>query len=134
MAEIVGLVASITNLTEIAIKITGLSYTYFNDVKNGPKIQKQYLQEVSAFTDILFRASQALDEAEATKLLPSRPRSLSDDILRDCHNTLSSLQNDLERRINKLLWPFHEKEFKKHIESLRRFRGIFDTFISANIL
>ena len=134
MAEFVGLAASVSGLLEIASKITQLSYTYVCDVRNAPKTQKQYLQEVSAFTDTLFRTEQAIQEAEATGLVPARPASLSDDVLQDCHMTLCSLQMDLEKQLNRLLWPFQERELRKHINGLRRFRDIFTNFLPANIL
>lgn len=134
MAEIIGLAASVAGLLEIASKITQLSYTYMRDVRNAPKAQKQYLQEVSAFTDTLFRTEQAIQEAEATKLVPARPATLSNDVLKDCHMTLFSLKMDLEKQLNRFMWPFQERELKKHIDSLRRFRDIFAHFLSANIL
>lgn len=134
MAEVVGLAASIASLLQIAGQITQLSYSYVSDIKSAPKTQKQYLQEVSAFTDILFRAEQAIQDAEATGLLPSRPASLNDDVLKDCHKNLSALHLDLEKRLRRLLWPFQEKELKKHIDILHRFRAIFADFLSTNIL
>lgn len=134
MAEFVGLAASVSGLLEITSKITQLSYIYVCDIRNASKTQKQYLQEVSAFTDTLFRAEQAIQEAEATGLVPARPASLNDDVLQDCHMTLSSLQMDLEKQLNRFLWPFQERELRKHINSLRRFRDIFVNFLSANIL
>ena len=83
------------------------------DIKNAPKTQKQYLQEISAFTDVLFRAEQAIQEAEATGLLPARPTSLDDNVLKECQRTLSTLHLDLEKRLRRLLWPFQEKELKE---------------------
>lgn len=134
MAEAIGLAASIASILQIAAQITQLSYSYVSDVKNAPKTQKQYLQELSAFTDVLFRAEQAIQEAEATGLLPSRPTSLNDEVLRDCRKNLSALHLDLEKRLRRLLWPFQEKELKKYIDVLHRFRAIFADFLSTNIL
>src|SRR5262249_55322371 len=113
---------------------TQLSYSYMCDIKNAPKIQKQYLQEISAFTDVLFRAEQALQEAESTGLLPARPTSLDDNVLKECQITLSTLHLDLEKRLRKVLWPFREKELRKHIDTLHNFRSIFADFLSSNIL
>jgi hypothetical protein len=134
MAEVVGLAASIASLLQIAAQITHLSYAYLSDVKNAPKTQKRYLQEVSALVDVLFRVEQAVTEAESTGLVPSRPPSLPDAVLLDCQTQLSALRLDLEKRVRRLLWPFQEKELKKHIESLSRFRSTFADFLSANVL
>ncbi|OQE43227.1 hypothetical protein PENCOP_c003G01261 [Penicillium coprophilum] len=90
MAEVVGLLASIGGLVQIAGQITKLSYSYVSDIKSAPKTQKLYLQEVSALTDVLFRAEKAIREAETTGLeLPSWPSSLNNEALQDCRRQLS---------------------------------------------
>ena len=134
MAEAIGLAASVTSLVEIASKITQLSYKYVRDVKNAAKTQRQYLQEVSAFTDTLFRVEQAIQDTGSSTILPAHPNSLSTDVLKDCHITLKSLQSDLQKRVRRILWPLQEKELRKHIDSLGRFRDIFTNYLAANVL
>lgn len=134
MAEVIGLAASIASLVQIAGSITKLSYNYISDVKNASKAQKQYLQEVSALTDVLFRAEQAVQETEVTGLVPPRPASLTENVIDDCYEELSMIHLVLEKRLRRFIWPFQEKELKKHIETLHRFRSIFSDFVSANIL
>ncbi|GMG15260.1 unnamed protein product [Aspergillus oryzae] len=60
MAEIIGLVASIGSLVQIAGQITKLSYSYVSDIKSAPKTQKHYLQEVSALTEVIEQADEGL--------------------------------------------------------------------------
>jgi hypothetical protein len=134
MAEALGLAASIASLLQIAAQITQLSYSYISDVRNAPKAQKLYLQELSAFNEVLFRAEQAIQEAEVADLSLSRPEALSDDVLGSIHESLATLQIDLQKRVRRLLWPFQEKELKKYIEYLHRFRGVFADFLTANIM
>ena len=134
MAEAIGLAASVASLVEIASKVTQLSYKYVRDVKNAAKTQKQYLQEVSAFTDTLFRVEQALQDTESSTLLPAHPESLGIDVLRECHTALKSLQSDLQKRVRRMLWPLQEKEFRKHIDNLKRYRDIFTNYLAANVV
>ncbi|CAG7976735.1 unnamed protein product [Penicillium nalgiovense] len=135
MAEVVGLVASIAGLVQIAGQITKLSYSYVSDIKSAPKTQKLYLQEVSALTDVLFRVEKAIQEAESTGLkLPLCPSSLNEEALQECRRHLSVLHLDLDKRLRRLVWPFQEKEIKKYIDLLHRYRSVFADFLSTNIM
>ncbi|MBZ6375858.1 MAG: hypothetical protein LBE67_12900 [Kocuria palustris] len=135
MAEVVGLVASIAGLVQIAGQITKLSYSYVSDIKSAPKTQKLYLQEVSALTDVLFRVEKAIQEAESTGLeLPLCPSSLNEEILQECRRHLSVLHLDLDKRLRRLGWPFQEKDVKKYIDLLHRYRSIFADFLSTSIM
>jgi hypothetical protein len=134
MAELVGLVASITTLVQVASQIAQLSYAYVSDVRNASKVQKRYLQEVSAFMDVLLRAEQAVIDLEATGCIPPRPASMSDTVIQECHTQLHTLQSELEKRTQRLLWPFQSKDLEKSIEILSRFRSAFADFISATSL
>ncbi|KAJ5941933.1 hypothetical protein N7516_002101 [Penicillium verrucosum] len=135
MAELVGLVASIAGLVQIAGQITKLSYSYVSDIKSAPRTQKMYLQEVSALTDVLFRVEKTIQEAESTDLeLPSLPSSLNEESLQECRRHLLALHLDLDKRLRRLVWPFQEKEVKKYIDLLHRYRSLFADFLSTNIM
>ena len=77
MAEALGLVVNIAAVIQVAAEVAQLSYKYARDVKNAPRTQKEYLQEVSALMEVLFRVEQAVQDVEITGLLPDRPSSLS---------------------------------------------------------
>jgi hypothetical protein len=134
MAEAIGVAASLAGLVTLAVQITKLSYSYVSDVRNAPRTQKQYLQEVSAFTDVLLRAEQASQDAEDLGLVARRPASLSDSAISDCRKLLNSLQVELEKHSRRIFWPLSEKEVRKNIDALQRFRSIFADFVSANVL
>ncbi|KAL4767049.1 hypothetical protein BDW60DRAFT_200822 [Aspergillus nidulans var. acristatus] len=55
MAEALGLVARIAAVIQVAAEIAQLSYKYAWDVKNAPRTQKEYLQEVSDLIEVLYR-------------------------------------------------------------------------------
>lgn len=130
MAEAIGVVSGIAQLVAIAVQITQLSYSYVSDVINAPRAQKTYLQEVSALTDVLFRLEQVIQDSEA---VTSRPGSLSDKVVSECHEQLALQRTKLEKHIHRLAWPFQDRELKKAIDDLHRFRGIFADYIVANI-
>ncbi|KAL3454105.1 ankyrin repeat-containing domain protein [Aspergillus insuetus] len=134
MAEALGVAINIAAVLQLATEIAQLSYNYARDVKNAPKTQKQYLQEISALMEVLFRVEQAIHDAETTGLHTERPPSLSDDTLMDCYKALSSLQFDLQKRRSRFLQPFHEKEWRAHIDMLHKFRSLFADFLASCIL
>lgn len=132
--EALGLVANIASVIQLAAQVTQLSYSYMREVKNAPKIQKKYLQEVSALMDVLFRIEQTIVDTESTGLLPPRPASLDDDALMDCYKELSHLHFELQKRKSRLLRPFQDKELRPHIEMLHKFRENFSEYLSACVL
>lgn len=129
MAEVLGLLSSIATLVELSAKIAGLSYSYAREVKNAPKTQKQYLQEVSALIEVLYRVEQAVAESET-----GSASSLNEDALMDCYKELSRLYFELERRKSRFLRPFQDRELKPHIDMLQKFRALFTDYLSSCIL
>ncbi|CBF83993.1 hypothetical protein AN2797.2 [Aspergillus nidulans FGSC A4] len=134
MAEALGLVVNIAAVIQVAAEVAQLSYKYARDVKNAPRTQKEYLQEVSALMEVLFRVEQAVQDVEITGLLPDRPSSLSADTVMDCYRALSGLYFDLQKRRSRFLQPLHEREWRAHIDMLTRYRSLFVDFLSSCIL
>ncbi|KAL4816194.1 ankyrin repeat-containing domain protein [Aspergillus spinulosporus] len=134
MAEALGLVVNIAAVIQVAAEVAQLSYKYARDVKNAPRTQKEYLQEVSALMEVLFRVEQAVQDVETTGLLPARPSSLSADTVMDCYKALSGLYFDLQKRRSRFLQPLHEREWRAHIDMLTKYRSLFVDFLSSCIL
>ncbi|KAL2815214.1 ankyrin repeat-containing domain protein [Aspergillus cavernicola] len=134
MAEAIGLAVNIAAILQLATEVAQLSYNYARDVKNAPKTQKHYLQQVSSLIEVLFRVDHAIQDAETTGLLPERPSSLSDNALMDCYKALSGLQFDLQKRRSRILQPFHEREWKAHVEMIHKYRELFADFLASCIL
>ncbi|KAL4971954.1 ankyrin repeat-containing domain protein [Aspergillus desertorum] len=134
MAEALSLAVNIAAVVQVAVEIAQLSYKYARDVKNAPRTQKEYLQEVSALMEVLFRVEQAVQDAETTGILPDRPSSLSADTVMDCYKALSGLYFDLQKRRSRFLQPLHEREWRAHIDMLTKYRSLFVDFLSSCIL
>ncbi|KAJ7111386.1 ankyrin repeat-containing domain protein [Mycena epipterygia] len=141
MAEVVGFVSSIAGLVALAGQITKISYGYLSDVRDAKRTRGQYLTELSAFTDALLHAEKASIDAEKLGPLAPRPASLCTEVLDDCRDQLDLLRQNLKgpaadssslaRLKSALVWPLEEKQTKKHIEMLHRFRSIFADYVSA---
>ncbi|KAJ9606743.1 hypothetical protein H2200_008752 [Cladophialophora chaetospira] len=132
MAEAVGLVSSIAQLVTVATQIAKLTYGYIADVRNASRVQKAYLQEVSALVDVLLRLEQALQDSETFSLIDARPTTLSSPAITECQSNLSTQHARLKKHINKLIWPFQDRDLRRAIDDVHRFRSIFGDFAVAN--
>ena len=129
MAEVIGFASAVAGLVTLVGQVTKLSYIFLSDIRGASKSQKLYLQEISALTEVLLRIEQA---HEIQELDASRTFSISTKALQDCHELLGSLKTSLEKatesssRFEKLKsslkWPFEEKEVKRLVEMLHRYR------------
>ncbi|KAE8443548.1 hypothetical protein EG329_001788 [Mollisiaceae sp. DMI_Dod_QoI] len=141
MAEPLGIASSVISLVTIAAQISKLSYNLFTDLRNATKAQKQYLREVSALTEVLLRLEQAVEVAQIESLFATRPGPLSATILRDCQEDLKGLHARLDHEVGgrfeklktTLRWFFDERDVKKLIDMLHRYREIFVSAMSSNI-
>ena len=116
----IGVASGVTALVTILAQITRLSYNYAVDVRSASRMQKSYTQELKALQDVLERLVQALDSVD-----DGRPASMSDDLLEECRTQLDTQKSRLEKGVKKLIWPFQEREIRKIIDTLTRFRSIF---------
>ncbi|KAF4901505.1 Ankyrin repeat and SOCS box protein 13 [Colletotrichum fructicola] len=134
MAEVVGLVSGIASLVTMAMQITKLSYSYIADIRSAHSTQKQYLREVSALTEVLLRSEEVSQNLEKENIGLSRPSDLSKSVVAECAQKLDNLCVELRKPSPSIFWPIQEKNLKKHIEDLHRFRSIFADFLSAQAL
>lgn len=131
MADAIGLAASLVGLLEITSAVVRLSHSYILDVKNAKRSQKLYLQEITAFLNVLLRAEAAYQEAHAVGSGDEFPSSLEPVVLHHTDEIMRTLLLDLEKNKHKLRWPFQEKELKSHLDELVRLRGIFETSLGV---
>lgn len=134
MAEVVGTASAIASLVVIAAQITRLSYSIISDIKDAPKTQKLYLQEVSALADVLLRSEQAALETERVCLQGSRPATISGSVLSAVSKELSSIQEDLEGGISRAQWLLKKKGLRKRVDQLQNFRAVFANYIASSTL
>ncbi|CAI6336682.1 unnamed protein product [Periconia digitata] len=128
MAEVVGLVSAVAQLAGLAVGLTKLSYVYVSDVRSAPKSRKLYKREISALAEVLQHLKLSIEQHGTQSV------TLSEADIRECLEELSSQHAKLEKNTAQFLWPFQEKEFKRTIEHLHRFRQVFSDCIATATL
>ncbi|KAK2730334.1 ankyrin repeat-containing protein [Colletotrichum kahawae] len=102
---------------------TELSYSYIADIRSAHNTQKQYLREISAPTEVLLRSEEVSQNLKKENLGFSRPDDLSKSVVTECAQKLDKLCTELRKPSPSIFWPIQEKNLKKHIEDLHRFRS-----------
>ena len=132
MGEVIGLASGVAGLVAISLQISQLSYGYISDIINAPRTQKAYLQEVLALSEVLFRLEVAVQDSESAGSWLEPAPALSKPVVLECKQQLALQKDKLEQNRHRLAWPFHEREIKKAIDEIHRFRGIFANFLNVN--
>ncbi|ORY56968.1 uncharacterized protein BCR38DRAFT_414280 [Pseudomassariella vexata] len=137
--DAVGTVASISSLLQIACEVTKLSYRYLSSVKNAHSTRREYLKEVNALVVVLLHLKEALNSYTPSlqdNNAKARTTQLRN-IISDCQDELTEIETTLGRvalGVLKLFWPLKEKDLREQINTFQRYRSMFDSFMSANIL
>ena len=132
MAAAIGVVSGIASLVALSVQISQLSYNYISDVVNAPRTQKAYLQEVLALSEVLLRLDDAFRDSETIDGSPKRAPAVSEAIVQKCMHQLGMQKVKLEQNRHRLTWPFHERDLKKAVDGMHRYRGIFADCLSAS--
>ena len=133
MAEAIGVVSGIAQLVTVATQVAKFTYGYIVDVRNASRVQKAYLQEVSALVEVLLRLELALQDSNNFSLVSARPSAISSVAITDCQETLALQHAKLEKHIHRLIWPFQDRDLRRAIDDVHRFRTIVADFAVANI-
>jgi hypothetical protein len=143
MAEIVGTVASVTQLVQLSGALLAGGYSFLSKVARAPSEIRGLLTETAAVNSLLAQLQQIAD---------SVPKNASDDALQalervgvfqECQTILKSIEKALAKceQVNgqdarnlgkKLMWPFKEKETKDALQRLHHMRGLLANAIDAN--
>ncbi|KAK6507221.1 hypothetical protein TWF481_005671 [Arthrobotrys musiformis] len=134
--EVVGGVASIITLVEVAGKIGILCAKYINEVKNAKDEAEVLLGEVKIFEDILSKVNSLLEGPSGAKLKASQNLK---DVLGKSKKVLADLQRSLEQgqtskiprpsrksweppNADSLKWPFKKSGIGKIFDNLKVLR------------
>ncbi|OMP84885.1 hypothetical protein BK809_0000637 [Diplodia seriata] len=134
MADPIGIASGIAGLVTIAWQIVNLSHSYISDVRSADRSRARFEQELLALTSVLLQAEDACQEAESLGLVAPRPAALSANIVSESHVQLLDLRSELQKHSSRLIWPFREKERRKHVDALQRLNAIFSAFVTSNVL
>ncbi|KAB2576395.1 putative ankyrin repeat protein [Lasiodiplodia theobromae] len=134
MADPIGIASGIAGLVTLAWQIVNLSHSYISDVKSADRSRRRFEQELLALTSILLQAEEVSQDAESLGLVAHRPAALSANVVSESHVQLLELRSELQKHSSKLIWPFREKEMRKHVDALQRISAIFTAFLTSNVL
>ncbi|TLD19052.1 hypothetical protein PspLS_10001 [Pyricularia sp. CBS 133598] len=131
MAGRPSIAASVADLLSLATGITKLSHGFIPDVRSAHSVQKEYLGEISALTDVLSQSKEAAAWAVEDHVAPlSHPAHLPRVVVDDCMKELDSLRIELATPSQHVFGPIGEVRLREHIEKLVRLRGLFSEFIA----
>lgn len=119
--------ASVAGLASFTLELSTAITTYVKAVKDAPKSAQEIIQELTLTQAVLekldsFLKSQPLKHAsfDPSSVLFVAITSCNDTI-RDVYDQLQDAkQNGVLRVLEKLKWPFSEKETQKRLDALRR--------------
>lgn len=131
MAEISGLVLAVLG---ISFQVASAIYSYCRDVKDAKGDIQQLSNEIFALIGVLERLKVNQDQISTGKSTDhskafsqeSNQDSLrhvlqqSIEFLQDIHNRLESPKTRSQAKIQKLKWPFEQKETTQHLQRLER--------------
>ena len=142
MAEVIGIASGIAGLLSLVVTVFDVSCRYVSNARGSSKCVDEYLKELTIFKNLLIRLDELTHNQEPLDVFTGNSSTLLSTLsLDDCHTELEELLLDLQRRarstsllrgIHALSWPFSEKETRRIIERLHRYRSFYETAFSAD--
>jgi hypothetical protein len=125
--EVVGFVASVAQLADLAVKVFGDLHRYYHGVKNAPARAKDLREELGGILGIIETLKDVLSDT------PSRV-GISSETLEKVVSQFTEALVDTEKRvaaerakgIQRMKWPFSEHETQEAIEKIERFKNTFN--------
>jgi Fungal N-terminal domain of STAND proteins len=138
MADPLSIASGVAAILAIAISIGDTLNTFVCTMRNAPKTVRAYLHELSSFKETLSRIEDMFKDTEMLKILGGNPSVISAINIIECKKDLQKVHEQLEKRlkasgIERLAWPFVEKEVKSDIKMLRRHRECFQMALSTDM-
>lgn len=140
MAEAIGLAASIIAVVQITGSLVCLGYNYLGGVRDGSNEPRKLVDELHSLAQVLLVLR---DHARDDKLLQSTALQRlngQNGPLPRCALELKTLQRKLEPKpglrgiVKYLLWPLKEKETLQYIDSIERYKSLFNLALTTDHL
>ncbi|KAH8152821.1 uncharacterized protein LAJ45_03047 [Morchella importuna] len=138
MAEAIGLAASIIGVVKITGSLVSLGYNYLGGVRDVSNELRKLVDELHSLAQVLLVLR---DHARDDILLqPTALQRLNDQNgpLPRCALELKTLQGKLEPKlglrgmVKYLLWPLKEKETLQYIDSIERYKSLFNLALTTD--
>ena len=126
------LAASVAGVASLALQLSSVITAYVRAVKDAPKSVREITQELNLTQAVLEKLDKFL-RSQSVKHASFDPSSVLPTAIASCNNTVrdvldnlhSSKQNGMLRMLEKLTWPFTEKETQRRLDALRRCTSAF---------
>ena len=129
--------ASVAGLVSVTIQVSGTIVSYCNAAKDAPKSVQEINQELLLLLSALqqldtFLTTQALKNSsfDQSSILATALASCRDAIIAISARLPTPKQDGKTHTLDKLKWPFSEKEIQQKLEALRRCTSIFQFAIT----
>ena len=142
MGEALAVASSVSGLLSLAITVADASFRCISNVRNASSAIQAYFRELSALKKVLVQIDDLTHNPEIRYSLPRGQLFLQTVAgVDECCKELERLRQKLQKRtagnafstsFNRLSWPFAEEETRGIVETLHRYRGIFQTTLSAD--
>jgi hypothetical protein len=143
MAEILGIVAAVTQLVHFSGELLTVGYGFLSKISRAPLEIRDLLTESAALNSLLSHIQLLAESSPGTGALQALQQS---GVLKDCQDSLIGVKRALEacqklegydgsktenlrRRIK---WPFKERETKEAIQRLTRLRGLLSSALNTD--
>jgi len=140
MAEVVGLLASIAQLVNIAIK----ACDYVNGVKNAPEEQAIIAEEASLLVSLLLQLRRKVNTAhdgsadkawlEASFKLTPYLNMLHEALEKIAPKVVSNQDGRLERLSKRLVWPWNEEKCKEILRRIEKLKSLIQIALQESTL
>jgi hypothetical protein len=144
MGEVVGVIASVTQLVQISGTLLAGGYGFLSRVSKAPSELRTLLAETAAINSILEQL-QIIANSTPKPISPNDALKALErlGVFQECQRTIKSIQKALDiceqvhgRDVGnfgrRLMWPFKEKETKDALQQLHRLRGLLANAIETN--
>lgn len=135
MADVVGLVASIIAVVELAGKAAAASYGYIGGVKRAPEEIKKFYDELNSLANVL---------ATLKDCVTANPRSIPLQALgaslQECISEMQVLEAKLKpkigwrRKLARYKWPLKVKETGEYTARIERHKTLFTLALNTDQL
>jgi len=122
-----GIAAGVAQFVDLAVNVSLCLSTYIQTVIYAPKRSRELQQEACLVSLILEKLKSTLGTINNTKLAMDLTNTLNDTI-DEFSKTLIAMENHVVKDgqfIQRLKWPFTEKENEKYLSSLERSKITF---------
>jgi len=139
MAEIVGLVASIFAVVQLADRVTTLGYEFYGKVKGAGREVMEMITTVSALKTILELLSRFVQVEKADRLPRFESLCQPDGPLKECEKMLGEIESriHLKRehsgRLKAITWPWQWEEMSKKLKTIERHKLTFTMALQGDM-